>query len=251
MTDKRESDLMLIERYLDGDPDVDTVNEIARRMESDKHFKNLVERERELRLGIEYASLKNAYDELQELEASLPDYSLSERSNAKIYRYAGIAAIIALLIVSGIFLLKKEQQDPADLFAEYFEPASYDFSVRLRNGNSTEDIEVARGAQAYKNGDYTAAIVVFEKMIAESKSPMFLYYLANAQLAEGNFQGAEANLLKFIEISEDYRHEAHWYLSLAYLQQGQTEKAKEQLQHLDAERGDFSGKAAELLKKLE
>jgi hypothetical protein len=142
------------------------------------------------------------------------------------------------------------QQTEADrLFAAYFQPykdESLEPSVRGEGDATPEETFL----QTYWDGKHPEALAAFEKMEAASKNKGDLQFLqANSLLALGRVKAALAVLENLPRTR--FPTEAKWLRALAFLKNGEREKAAALLREIAGEAGSARrGEAERLLSEL-
>jgi len=212
---------------------------------------------KDLRRGIDYSIMKSLKQELQELEATLPEVELepevklmfdkaraSERN-----RWWRAAAILVLVAASSAVLLNQMQPSSSqDLFSQHFEPFENTYISAKRGDDITADPKV-QAFMAYDAGDWDKAVLGFETILGQEEDLLVLFYLGSAQLSQGQSQEAIDTFERFLEVSEDNIPEASWYLALSYLKENREEEAAKLLEELkDSDK--YGKEAARILKRL-
>jgi tetratricopeptide (TPR) repeat protein len=250
--------LDLFDEYFSGTVDERVREDLDKRIANDAGLKEAFQEYRDLRNGIDYSIMKTLKEELQELEASLPEVKIQtqvkpvtkEAPGSSQYLFWKIAAIVMVVAVSAVILFQLEQPtSPHDLFTEHFEPYPNEFVSAKRGDDIAADLLV-QSFQAYDNGNYSAAIDGFNKLLAEEEDIMVLFYLGSAQLAQNQTQAAIATFERFLEISTDSVADAKWYLALSYLNVGRIEAAKMLLEELRKD-GVYGKDAYRILRELD
>lgn len=227
------------------------------RLKADMSFDQAFQEYRDLRNGIDYSIMKTLKEELQELEATLPEVNieLQDRGQGEEpligqrFMLWKVAAIVMLIAVSAVVVFQLQQpSSPHDLFTQYFEPYPNEF-VSAKRGDDIAADPMVQTFQAYDNQDYSTAIVGFKKMLKEEENVMVLFYLGSAQLAQNESQGAIATFERFLEISKDSVAEAKWYLALSYLKESRVEAAKVLLEELNEDK-EYGKQANKILRRL-
>lgn len=164
----------------------------------------------------------------------------------------GIAAAI-LILLAGIWVFQPQTTDSSALFTENFQ--AYPPPARLR-GESTQNQIWDAARTAYLQQDYTQAAQQFEALLAQDsiQQPLYLvhFYAGISQLAQFPPQlPAAIDHLRFVAATDsDYYQPSQWYLALAYLRNGEEDKAKALLEKMAAE-GSYRKSAVEgLLEEL-
>jgi tetratricopeptide (TPR) repeat protein len=135
-----------------------------------------------------------------------------------------------------------------ELFAENFQPYPNVFEPTVRGTN--EATKRSEAFQAYEQGDYKRAVVLFDRLLQEKKEPGILLLNGNANLMLGNVEEAKKN---FITLNADFDEldiQSKWFLSLCYLKSGDMEHAKPILEELGNTEISYARKAKELLKEV-
>jgi len=178
------------------------------------------------------------------------------------FRKLAIAASFALVLAAGWWALSNQTATPDQLFADNFKVHQDVLSVEIEDrlaetgfGNNKKLlISLQSGINAYKTGDYTAAITQLKAFQnAAPEDPLTTYaqfYESVALLKTGEVATAEGHLLPLTQNANfPLQNDAKWYLSLAFLQQGKTNAAKAILQEIqDVER--YRGPVNKMLKSL-
>ena len=196
--------------------------------------------------------LKNALREemRQRLKQRLEEVEAGERTT-KVRRIPpriwGIAAGIALLVTAlTVFWQSAQPIPPAELAQELFEPLPNVLAPALR-GDAQAQSKLQSALDAYSQGHYAQAIEAFENLPDSLQSGQTAVYLASAFFAEGQNEEVIAML------EPTPREEAsQWLLCLAYLAQGQVEKARSLAEQLQANASPYyQERAADLLRQTE
>ncbi|GJM29771.1 MAG: hypothetical protein DHS20C17_24060 [Cyclobacteriaceae bacterium] len=232
--------------------------DLESRLKTDHKLEQAFQEYKYLRNGIDYSIMKTLKEELQELEATLPDIELEPEtklileqiptsSSSTIWKAA--AAIVAIAISAGaLFYQLQSPSSSQDLFSQHFEPYPNEFVSASRGADQTPDLMV-EAFRAYDSHDYTAAISGFQSILEQEESPLVLFYLGSAQLHEDKGTLAIGTFQRFLEISPDMVIEGKWYLALSYLNENRVEDARKLLEELKQsdERG---AQARKVLKQL-
>ena len=246
-------DTDLIHRYLDRSLSDHEKEMFEERLKKEPPLKTMYQEHQQLIKGIRYAHLEGKLEQLRILESTLPDLeakeiSLNTLSWQRYWKPLAVAASIALVVVTAA--LWNRGEDPAQLYASYFEPYPNIFEPIVRDGN--EAISKRTSAfQAYEAGDYQKASLLFKELLAEKKEPGMLLLQGNANLILGNTTEARNNFITLINEFEEYDVQGKWYLGLSYLKEGDMKSAQLILRELSDTEYSYSGKAKELLKKVD
>ncbi len=158
------------------------------------------------------------------------------------------AAAVIILLVAVTFLLPS-QQTSDELFATYFTAYPNVFEPTVRG--TDVDTKRTEAFQAYEQGDYQKASLLFTALLQEKKEPGVLFFLGNTNLMLGQVKQAEENFVTLIEEFDELDLQAKWYLSLSYLKSGDRENARKMLKELGETEISYASKAKELLEKVD
>ncbi|MCF7560564.1 hypothetical protein L3X39_07935 [Sabulilitoribacter multivorans] len=226
--------LETIERYYNDSMSTDERHLFVEKLESNPEFKTQVEDIKILFLGIETQSLK---EQLDEFHKDIPK-ATSKIRFLQFTKYA-VAAVVVISLGSYWFFGKPSNQK---LYAKYFTP---DPGLPTTMSSSL-NFEFYDAMVNYKHGDYELAISKWEKLqINKPNNDTINYFLGVAQLANKNELKAIPYLKSTIQKPESvFLNDAHYYLGLAYLKEGNIERARK---HLDLSNTDVG---QELISKL-
>lgn len=160
------------------------------------------------------------------------------------------AAIAALVVITAavFFFLQGPSADHDQLFVAYFEP--YPAHVKQRGPEEQHPSSFEQGLNAYTEADYEASIVLFRQSLDTSENTPVRFYLGIALLAVGNGEEAETQLYQVTRSDGNlFRSQAHWYMALALLQQGETGKTLAVLEEMEQMPGTY--KQDEVLQLLD
>ncbi len=231
--------------------------DLESRMKADMKFQQAFQEYRDLRKGIDYSIMKTLKEELQELEATLPEVNIEPQDRGQgeepiigqRFMLWKVAAVVMLIAVSAVVIFQLQQpSSPQDLFTHHFEAYPNEF-VSAKRGDDNAADPMVQAFQAYDNQNYNAAIDGFTKILDEEEDVMVLFYLGNAQLAQNESQAAIATFEQFLEISQDSVTEAKWYLAMSYLKEGRIEEAKVLLEELKEDE-EYGKQANKILRRL-
>ncbi len=232
------------------------------RLKSDSKLDQAFQEYSHLRRGIDYSIMKSLKEELQELEASLPEIELEPDVkriiNRKTHGHRNLwwraAAIIVIVAISATVLLLQMQRpsNPQDLFSQHFEPYENQF-VSAKRGDDIASDPLVQAFQAYDAGDYAAAVAGFESILGheryQEENNMLLFFMGSAQLAQDQSQQAIITFEQFLEQSGEHVAEAKWYLALSYLNENRVDDAQGLLVELRSNE-KYEKEADSILKQL-
>ncbi|MCK8479106.1 tetratricopeptide repeat protein [Psychroserpens algicola] len=212
--------LETIERYYNDTMSKQERLDFELRLDESSEFRTQVEDIKTLILGIENQSLK---EQLDVFHKDIPTHSETPSASG-IFTFRKLAAaVIILLAVTGFWWFNTPQNDK--LYSKYFTPdpglpttmssnSNYDFYDAMVN---------------YKQGDYQTAIAKWDAI--QPKNDTLNYFLGVACLANKNEAKAIGFLNKATQNTDfPLLNDAHYYLGLAYLKDGDIDFAKKNLQ---------------------
>ncbi|MFK8102278.1 MAG: tol-pal system YbgF family protein [Saprospiraceae bacterium] len=163
-----------------------------------------------------------------------------------------IAATVLLVVFAYQIFMPSTSNSQTDLFAANFE--SYKMVLNQRSADQRDELNgdlVQTAVAAYEQKDFAQAALQFKQLQSESPQIVaFQFYHAIAELALKNTAVA-IPLLENIRQQPPHLfiEQSQWYLALAYLQQGEKEKARTALRAIKAKEYQYT-KAQKLLKTL-
>jgi tetratricopeptide (TPR) repeat protein len=236
----------IIEQYVNNTLSEQERNAFEQQLAQSEMLRAAVEEMALIREGIVRASRAQALHTLKELEATLPAI---EAPVVPLWRntWLQMAAGLSLLAVA-VYLLWPRTQEPATLYAEYFEPYPNIIMPTVRGVLETDSTLKAQAYRAYDRQEYTQAISLFEQL--REKDEAVLLYLGNSYLALSQPQKALPLFEKVVNEYEVFDEQAEWYLAVTYLKLEDREKATAALQKVVARESSYKTKAQQILKKL-
>ncbi|MBC8490235.1 MAG: tetratricopeptide repeat protein [Bacteroidetes bacterium] len=178
--------------------------------------------------------------------------SVQINSGKKYFRYK-IAASIALFLTITVVLLIifRHGKTNEELFAEYFKP--YTNIITTRNQLSDEYNKLMSNAlYYYETREYNKANIFFLELTNEGiTNDTLMFYYGISSL--GNNDPSKAiNIFEMILTGQGrtFFQQAEWYLALAYIKNGDKEKAIEMLEKLIDNNTYYKTDAKKLIKEL-
>lgn len=157
------------------------------------------------------------------------------------------AALLGAIIIIRALL---PNDDPDKMFAKYYEPMNVVSSV-TRGANAIETDRYVLAVESYKAHNYREAAAGFS-MAAEEENQAgpARFFLGLSLIATENYGEAIAALERVVTGQGEYVKDAIWYLGLAYIKNGDPAKARICFGTLSRTPGFYSGRAAEILRRL-
>lgn len=210
-------------------------------LELDDDFKVRVEDIKTMLTGIEAQSFKEQLDEFHE---DVPK-TIIKKSIGKKVRYLNLskmaAAAAIIIAVGSIWFFSTPQNEK--LYAKYFKP---DPGLPTTM-SSTDNFDFYDAMVKYKHGDYNIAIKKWQTLVERKpENDTLNYFLGVAHLANKKVIEAIPFLERTVQSKDSFPliNDAHYYLGLAYLKEGNTELARKHLMFSNTDDGK------ELISKL-
>jgi tetratricopeptide (TPR) repeat protein len=184
-----------------------------------------------------------------QLKSLLRQYEKSkygERRVGFIKKLLAAAVILGMVAILFILLPEKKSEASENLFAAYFTP--YRDPVNVRSGADSTSVRYLAN-ESFSAKDFPMAISYYERLPDPTIADTFYYGLSALQVQNADLA---ISLLTWVSLGQsDYRQQAAWYLSLAFLQDGRKEEAMKVLQEIVKDSTFNHDKARSLVGKLE
>lgn len=231
-------------------------------MKQDSELREEVELMKLISDGFQQKGEKEALDEImslsseEEFRAIIADAEKKYNKKPKIRRLiiglSSAAAVLLILIYIGI----QPRYSSEQLFDEYYVAQAYE-AIPTRGGSilsEEQEIQFSRAVEFYKEKNYAGSLALFDKIMSELKPKdipeEILFYSAVCMTETGRTDDAIKNFEKLSSSDEaELQEQAEWNLALAYLKNNQQNKAKEILSIIIKNKGEYAGKAEELMNK--
>lgn len=194
----------LIERYFDQLLSPEEIAEIEQLKKTDSDFLQEFELFKKTYQAVELSTVINLKAEIKGIHQKMD----SPTKSAKIVqlRWIGIAASILLLAGFGFYAQQFSNQN---LYSEAFTPVG-DYVTNMDNDLSA----LEKAMEMFNKQQFDSASQLFHKIYATTGSQVALFYEGHTYYQTGRLQHAIKILNK---VSNNYKPEAQWYVSLAYL----------------------------------
>jgi tetratricopeptide (TPR) repeat protein len=172
----------------------------------------------------------------------------TSKKRKKIIAVVPIAASIILLIGLGFKLSFQGKSSTDNLFTDFYSPFQKIQFVAASSGN---EIEYAK--EEYNKGKYYSALTILQS-VPDSDPQVIdrLFYTGLSYMALNEFEKATFSFQSLTSkaASNEFLHQAEWYLGLCYLKTGEKDEAYQQFSTIAIENVHFSNKAKKILRKL-
>lgn len=174
----------------------------------------------------------------------------SNKSSRKSFAIRVIGFAAAALIAIVLIIKSFAPSDTSNsLYQEYYKPLNA-FTSTTRSGEIKID-NFSDAIEKYNKGEYLLASKMLNELISiDNNSMKYKFYSGITQLQLGNYQLAIEQLNQVLSNSNEFNKDANWYLGLAYLKVGNTNKAISEFKKLSNTKGYYQQQAQDLLKRL-
>ncbi len=250
-----EQKFELIENYLAENLSQPAQEDFERQLQTDSSLREALRLHQQVAATLKDEKVHQFRAALKQVDQGWQAPIPTTTPKAKIFnfrRLIAIAATVLLLVFAYQIFLPSASNSPTDLFAANFE--SYKMVLNQRSADRSDELNgdlVQMAVAAYEQEDFAQAALHFKQLQDESPGIIaFQFYHAVSALALKNTTVA-IPLLENIRQQPQHLfiEQSQWYLALAYLQQGEKEKARTALQAIK-ENGYQYAEAQKLLKAL-
>lgn len=158
-----------------------------------------------------------------------------------------LAASVALLIFVSVSSLGVTADELYDSYYERFEPIGVTYRSTEERGQVFKD-----ALDDFRTGNAEKAIASMLSISAPGPLEEELaFYLPLAYMDNEEYTKAVSGFEDYLASHEKFVFEARWYLSLAYIQLEEKDKAREHLSELAERNSSYQKRAGELLSRLD
>jgi TolA-binding protein len=191
-------------------------------------------------------SINSSSENREENSSDGKDKSIPRRLFVK-YAALSAAALLGAFMVIRTLL---PSSDPQELFSSYYKPFDA-VSPVTRSINNNENNQFSSAISNYKTANYSEAAAGFTTIASKDPSSISArFYLGLTQLALNNYSESIQHLSVASKNPGEYTKDIQWYLGLAYLKNGDKEKAIESFQFLARSNGFYKERAGSILRRL-
>ena len=191
-----------------------------------KSFEKEMEQSKPLQEEVKLQSQLIAMLELQAFSAEKEGQK--DRTKKYYLQILGMAAVAVLGIALVIWIFSRQTNSADSLYEAYFYPDP-GLPVTMDAGDSPEFEE---GMVSYKEEKYARAIQLWKSLeVGQVSSDTITYYLAMAELNQGNLEGAAPLLDQILsDPQSEFHQKAAWYRALIWIKNKELEQARKLLQ---------------------
>jgi tetratricopeptide (TPR) repeat protein len=240
--DISQKELEAIEQFIFQQMNAEETAAFTKKLSADLALQHKLETVKLLLVGIQEVELEKKLDEFHNGLHLLKKNSIQPSTKTFSLKKWLVAASVVIIVGLGSLLFWNQDTKEEKLFAAYFQPEPGLISEMGTSDNYLFD----RAMVDYKVGDYDAALITWESLLAtKPENDTLNYFIGSAYLIEEKEEIAIVHFKKVIANENSFfRNDALWYTGLALL------KSNKKMEALDfIEKAEHENKAA-LLKDL-
>ena len=243
-----DRDIEIIESYFNRTLSEEDNQTFEQRLQTDADYRKAVNEYQATAAILNTIREREQKAFLKNIEATMPPVGIPIRRLG--FREWAIAAVGLLLVTVGIWWFLGRDEEGVKLKSlamNYFEPyPSYNTTKGIEQKDKKTQAFDAYDAQKYKS-----AVKLFEAAFTERGDTMLLFYQGISELGSGTATQSEAHLEKLQGSSIVPQQALSYYLGLAAIENGQTEKAILYLKKAADTEGSYQNTAKSVLSALE
>lgn len=244
-----EERTILIEKYLDGELQGENLKNFESRLQNDKEFAEDCYLQKVIRDALSDRDIIELREKLDKIKEDFKKEKQRIKLRKPVFLYSA-CAIIAILIVSSIFIFNKTYTHD-ELYEKYY--THYLAGMQTR-GEEKDSVDLfVKALKAYDNNQYDEAINLFNQISDTSQADVITkeYFTGLSYMELKKYNEA---IIHFSIISDEYQNAFHesiiWYLGLCYLKTNQNQLAIVQFSELINKDSIYKKQASELLDNL-
>ncbi len=240
-----DNEIQRIEDYINKRMTPQEAAAFEQRLAADKKLTAKFETHQLLMHGTKLAGRDELKDRLKGIQQQVEQREPKPR---RLWLYL-VGLLAGLLLLLFIYLAMNRQDQPAIIYANYFQPYNWQSGSRDRDA----PVEILELSQSYKNENYQQALSLMQQLNDDQLSTQLLLVKGICQMEVGALAEARNSFSAVLaENDPRLKDQANWYIALSYIREGAVDKAKPYLEILGGEAGaDKHLEALELLKELE
>jgi len=227
-------DLALIEQYLNGELEGESLVAFEKRRTDDAGFAKEVEVMRSMLEGVQMKGEENMKDMLAGVESKLekedffpkPESKVIKMEPKKKFNWIGVAAAIAALVVAFIWFNQDTAPSPEEAYAKFYKKETKVLNQTLDDlevfgiGDPEKDRkdQLVTALKLYEGDNYQAAVDGFNNYLAtHSPDPTASYYLGHTYMNLSEYGRAIEILSPLIKLTDfELLDWSKYYLALSY-----------------------------------
>lgn len=234
----------LIDRYIQQKATAAELEKIKLLMAEDAEFREEIAFHTHLQAAVKKEEAEALKARLKALEQQRP-VSRMRRHQA----WWKVAAVLLLGI--GVWWVSQTSSEHEKIYAEHFSPYPNIVSPAVRGTDHVDQLSES-AFRDYERRNYPRAAAAFRTLYLEDHIAYANFYYAMSLMADGKVSDAIRALEDpDWEAPENLRAQRLWYLALAHLKTGHTDRAVTYLHELSQHHNRMADKAKKLLSRIE
>lgn len=247
----------LIERYLSKELSGEELQNFEEKISNDDELKMEINLHQQLAETLKGDDIHDFRNKIKSVDSQW-ERPGEKQNGGQVFRLnfrkvMAIAAGVALLIFAGQYLFSEGQSSsPEQLFANHYEPYQMVLNQRSIDDEENSNTLINHAVQAYANGNYGEAAETFNRLLEPNPDNVaFKFYEAISHLSDNKPTTAIPIFESLVSQSGHlFEEQSRWYLALAYLKNGEKEKAVSSFNQI--QEGEFKfGEKKEILEGLD
>jgi tetratricopeptide (TPR) repeat protein len=240
--DISQKELEAIEKFIFQQMNAEETAAFTKKLNSDLALQHKLETVKLLLVGIQEAELEKKLEEFHNGMLSTKKNRFQQPTKTFAIKKWLVAASVLVIVGLGMLLFWNRDTKGEKLFAAYFQPEP----GLISEMGTSDNYLFNRAMVDYKIGDYDAALLTWESLLASKpENDTLNYFIGSAWLAKEKEETAIAHFKKVIANENSFfKNDALWYTGLALLK---SNKKMEALGFI--EKAEHENKAA-LISKL-
>lgn len=241
-----EKDLDTIEQYLEGGMTAHQAKEFESQLKADTALRHKYQEAYALIHGIKSYERQEQFRKLLQV-----DMEMGEVPKQRHIRWAYMAAAASIAIIAGALVFVPGMfRSSDDIFQAYYKPYPV-LENSVKRGRFKELSLKEQAYVYYENEQYEDALNSFIQLSQnEELNDIDNFYMGLSCLSLGSTTEAIQILEKLKKDNNVYLQQTYWYLSLAYVKNGEEQKATELLTSDGLQRGSYKQRADKLLGEI-
>lgn len=173
------------------------------------------------------ADLRKRLSKTLEQEHGITREYGKKTAKVKYLGYILAAAASISILIALVFYPNTNMDNPQLLAQQHLQEQHFSHPGTFKGADPTMERQRSQAIVSFNNGDFSNAIVHFKALASPTAEDR--YYLGLSYLMNEQYGLAIGNLEKSMMTSERFVEEVQWFMGLAQLLEGDTEKAEETL----------------------
>ena len=242
-----------IQPFLDGELSREELDWISKELKSNAVLADDIKLYREIDSAIREQDVMELRNQLEVIHNSMDDSTRNPKRVPRYRRtisYAAIASLAILISVGVLYKIQNRKLSNMEIYEKYYEP--YDVTMVYRSAGDNADMLYQQARMKYEAGQYSEAIILFEKLLATDPADMATtLYSGISYLEVEQYNKADRSFSEIIAHNDNlFIEQAEWYLGFCYLMTDETEKARRHFEKIAGSLSSYRDKAAGIIRRL-